>query len=66
MNEKWWIFTFGCGQEHAGHYVRFYGTFGEARQKMFDHFGDKWAFQYPEEEFDGSETEMEVKDENNN
>lgn len=65
-SKRWWIFTFGCGQKNAGHYVRFFGTYGSARQQMFDHFGDEWAFQYAEEEFNGNETEMEVKDENNN
>ena len=23
--EKDWIFTFGCGQQHAGHYVKIHG-----------------------------------------
>lgn len=49
--EKNWIFTFGCGQEHAGCYVRIKGTYGSAREKMFERFGDKWCFQYTEEEF---------------
>lgn len=44
--EQWWIFTFGCGQEHAGYYVKVYGTYAGARAKMFDKYGDKWAFQY--------------------
>lgn len=48
---RWWIFTFGCGQEHAGFYVKFFGTYSEAREKMFEHFGDKWAFQYSEEQW---------------
>lgn len=47
-----WIFTFGCGQEHAGKYVRIYGTFFEARHKMFERYGDKWAFQYSEDEWE--------------
>lgn len=46
-NEKqWWIFTFGYGQKHEGHYVKIYGTFDDARQKMFDRFGKDWSFQY--------------------
>lgn len=41
-----WIFTFGSGQEHDGHYVVIYGTYGEARAEMIRHFGNRWAFQY--------------------
>lgn len=50
-DRSWWYFTFGCGQKHAGHYVRIFGTYGEARQKMIDRFGLKWAFQYSEKEW---------------
>lgn len=50
--EQWWIFTFGYGQEHAGYYVKVYGTFGGARDKMFEKYGDKWAFQYSAVEWD--------------
>lgn len=46
-----WIFTFGCGQPNAGCYVKIKGTYSDARDKMFEMFGDKWAFQYTEEEF---------------
>ena len=46
-----WIFTFGIGHENAGHYVKIEGTYESARQKMFDRFGDKWAFQYSEKEW---------------
>ena len=49
--DETWIFTFGVGQQHEGKYVRIRGTYGEARQKMFDLFGDKWAFQYSEKEW---------------
>lgn len=53
MSEKreWYYFTFGYGQEHQGHYVRFFGTFWEAREKMFEEYGDDWAFQYSEEQW---------------
>lgn len=44
--EQWWIFTFGSGQLHEGQFCKVYGTFTTARQKMFDHYGDNWAFQY--------------------
>lgn len=43
---EWWIFTFGCGQEHAGCYVKIKGSYEEARKKMFNKYGAKWAFQY--------------------
>ena len=57
---KNWIFTFGCGQQHAGHYVKIFGTFESARAEMCERYGDKWAFQYTEEQFNGNETELEV------
>lgn len=49
--EQWWYFTFGCGQKHARHYVKIFGTFDEARKKMFERYGAEWAFQYSEEEW---------------
>lgn len=48
-DKQWYIFTFGSGQPHAGEYVRIYGTYGSARDKMFEKYGDRWAFQYTEE-----------------
>lgn len=66
----WYIFTFGCDQPNAGKYVKVFGTYGGARKKMHDKYGDKWAFQYSEEEWNGylndpdrtwdMETELEV------
>lgn len=50
-----WIFTFGKGQKHEGHYVKFDGTYKSARQKMVDKYGLEWGFQYSEKEW----TEME-------
>jgi hypothetical protein len=47
-----WIFTFGCGQQHAGKCVRIKGTYGEARAKMFELFGAEWCFQYSAKEWD--------------
>lgn len=41
-----WIFTFGSGQPHAGHFVRIKGTYEEARAEMFRRYGSRWAFQY--------------------
>lgn len=52
MEEKqWWIFTFGYGQQYEGMYVKIYGTFDSARRKMFERYGDEWAFQYSEKEW---------------
>lgn len=55
-----WIFTFGMGQEHDGlpmryRFVRITGTFDEARARMVERFGKKWAFQYATEEDAGVE-----------
>lgn len=50
--EKDWIFTFGCDNINKGHFVRIHGTFSGAREKMCEKFGDKWASQYSEEEWD--------------
>jgi hypothetical protein len=50
--EEYWIFTFGCGQEHAGRYVKIRGTFNQARQKMMDRYGEQWGFQYSEEKWE--------------
>jgi hypothetical protein len=52
MNKQNWIFTFGVGQTHAHQFVKIYGTHSEAREKMFEIFGDKWAFQYSEKEWE--------------
>lgn len=48
-SKQWWYFTFGCGQKHAGHYVRIYGTEADARSEMFRRYGKEWAFQYSED-----------------
>ena len=52
MEEKqWWTFTFGCGQEYEGMYVKIYGTFDSTRNTMFERYGSEWAFQYNEKEW---------------
>ena len=51
MPEQTWFFTFGFGHKYPNGYIRFTGLYGEARTKMHAHFGNKWAFQYDEEEF---------------
>ena len=68
--DEYWIFTFGYGQEHAGKYVKIKGDYGKAREKMFKKYGNKWAFQYSETEWNmmrdmphrswNMETELEV------
>lgn len=50
-DKQWYVFTFGVGQKYGGHYVRFYGTYEEAREKMVRYFGLTWAFQYSEEQW---------------
>lgn len=47
-----YIFTFGSGQQNAGHYVRIEGDFGTAREEMVSRFGLEWGFQYSEEEWE--------------
>lgn len=51
MSNETWVFTFGCGQRHAGHFVRLSGTHDEAREKMFRLFGEEWCWQYSEEQW---------------
>ena len=51
MEKQLWIFTFGSGQKHGGHFVKIYGTFEEARSEMIAKYGTEWGFQYTEEEW---------------
>lgn len=45
-------FTFGIGHEFAGHVQPIKADSPEAaRQKMFEVYGKKWAFQYSEDEY---------------
>lgn len=53
--EKWYYFTFGAGQKNAGHYVKFFGTYFDARDQMIEKYGYKWAFQYSQEEWEMQE-----------
>ena len=48
-----WYFTFMFKQEHRNRYVKFYDTYMGARESMQMAFGDQWAFQYSEEDFEG-------------
>ena len=47
----WWVFTFGSGQKHEGYLVKIQGTRNSARKKMFENYGEDWAFQYSLEEW---------------
>jgi len=49
---KKYYFTFGFGQVHENcfHVVTAKG-YGEARDRMFEKFGKKWAFQYSEKQW---------------
>lgn len=47
-----WIFTFGSGMPLAGYCVRIEGDYAEARLKMCEKFGTRWAFQYSAEEWE--------------
>ena len=55
--EEKWIFTFGSGQRYQGHYVVMTGTYYEAREKMVEKYGDKWGFQYSEQEWEEMEND---------
>ena len=47
-----WYFTFGSGQKYEGKcQVVEAKSYGEARQKMFKVHGDKWCFQYSENDW---------------
>lgn len=51
MKQKWY-FTFGVGDSiHSKHFVCIEDTNENARNKMFEHFGNKWAFDYPEDKW---------------
>ena len=53
-----YYFTFGSGHHDThgrslmGYYVKIEAKdYMSARRVMFDYFGEKWSFQYPEEKF---------------
>lgn len=49
-------FTFGNGHEHENKYVVIEtDDYEEAREEMFSRFGNKWAFQYTEDEWTDEE-----------
>lgn len=48
-----WIFTFGVGQELGKYYQPVQANdYMQARKKMIEKHGLKWAFQYSLEEFE--------------
>lgn len=54
MEEKLetYYFTFGFGQKYEGKFVKITAeSYMDARAKMVDRFGTKWAFQYSEDEW---------------
>lgn len=47
-----WYFTFGVGHPTYGkHFVCIEGSNSTARSKMFEHFGNNWAFDYSEDDW---------------
>ncbi len=46
-NETWY-FTFGMGNINRNKIAKIRGTRSSAREVMFKHFDDNWAFQYNE------------------
>lgn len=48
--EKWFYFTFGVGHPFSKTCMKVWGTSESSRELMFEHFGNKWAFQYEDEE----------------
>lgn len=65
MKKETWFFTFGMNHLHPeygfsmGHYfVEVHGTFSEAREKMVEKYGTKWAFQYKRAEFEPAYCEL--------
>lgn len=47
-----WYFTFGCNQAFKGYcQVVLADSFEEAREKMCNVYGIKWAFQYSESQW---------------
>lgn len=49
-----WYFTFGFNHPFRNYYVTLYNmTHEQAREKMIETYGMKWAFQYSSEDFEG-------------
>ena len=48
---QWFMFTFGVGQKHGGHYVRIFGTWESSREEMIRRYGTEWCWQYTEKKW---------------
>lgn len=64
MKEQFWVFTFGQSEEIYGDRAKkavriFADSYGDARQKMYERYGDKWAFQYSAKEWEKFENDPE-------
>lgn len=47
LKQECFIFTFGSNHRHPGRcQVIFAMDYDSARECMFEHYGDKWCFQY--------------------
>lgn len=58
-----YFFTFMFKQATKNHYVRILAEDeGQARQAMFDHFGDKWFTSYTAEKFKDQPKEFNLKE----
>jgi len=51
IKQDWYFDFLTSDPVHAGEYVIIHGTYGGARDVMFEHFGAHWAFQKDEEYF---------------
>lgn len=47
-----WIFTFGIDSPMKGYVISVKGDYDEARNKMLEAYGDKWASQYSADEWE--------------
>lgn len=45
-----YYFTFGSGHSYPNHYVKFFGTYSETRDKMVNRYGIRWCGQYAKED----------------
>lgn len=52
--KEYYYFTFCLGEQHQhnGRYVKVYGDYSEAREKMRSKYGTDWAFQYSARQFE--------------
>ncbi len=53
LQKELWYFTFGNGSILRNNFVVVPGTYDEARTKIAERYGNKWAFQYSQKDFEG-------------